>query len=55
VEFATLGDGTYKLTNDFTGPEESLDTYNDTHEPFLGTGDHSGQHWTLTQLTRIPA
>lgn len=49
------GDGTYMLTNDFTGPEKSLDTYSDTHEPFLDSGDHSEQHWTLTQLTRIPA
>lgn len=51
---APWGDGTYKLTNDFTGPGKSLDTYSDTYQPFLDTGDHSGQHWTLTPLTRIP-
>ena len=49
------GDGTYKLTNDFTGPDKALDTYSDTHDPFLGPGDHTGQHWTLTQLTKIQA
>jgi hypothetical protein len=49
------GDATYKLTNDFTGPEKSLDTYSDTHEPFLDPGDHTGQHWILTQLTKIQA
>lgn len=47
------GDGTYKLTNDFTGLAKSLDTYSDTHEPFLGIGNHLGQHWTLTRLTEI--
>jgi hypothetical protein len=45
------GDGTYKLTNDFTGPEMALDTYGDTHEPFLGSGDHAGQHWHLTAVS----
>ena len=42
-------DGTYRLTSDFTGPEVSLDTYGATHEPYLNTGDHTGQHWTLTR------
>ena len=45
-----LADGTYRLTNDFTGPDVSLDTYGDTHEPYLNTGDHTGQHWTLTKV-----
>lgn len=47
------GDGTYKLTNDFTGPEKSLDTYSGTYEPFLDGGDHSGQHWVVSQLAKI--
>ena len=47
------GDGTYKLTNDFTGPTNSLDTSRDTHAPFMGTGDHSGQHWTLTKIAKV--
>jgi M6 family metalloprotease-like protein len=51
---APWGDGTYKLTNGFTGPEHSLDTYSDTHQPFLDTGAHSGQHWTLSRLGKIP-
>lgn len=38
------GSGTFRLTNDFTGPIVHLDTYADTHEPFLDTDDHSGQH-----------
>jgi hypothetical protein len=42
-------DGTYRLTSDFSGPDVSLDTYGDTHEPYLNTGDHTGQHWTLTK------
>jgi hypothetical protein len=45
------GDGTFKLTNDFTGAASSLDTYSGTHEPFMGTGDHQGKHWTLTRLS----
>ena len=48
------GDGTYKLTNDFTGPAKSLSTHADTDAPFIDTGDHAGQHWTLTQTDRAP-
>src|SRR6516162_9535062 len=44
---APWGDGTYKLTNAFTGPEKALDVYRGTNQPFLETGEHSGQHWTL--------
>src|SRR5262249_37343915 len=44
------GDGTYKLTNDFTGPGKSLNVYAGSFEPFVGAGDHSGQHWVLTPL-----
>jgi hypothetical protein len=43
-------DGTYRLTSDFTGPDVSLDTHGDTHEPYLNTGDHTGQHWRLTNV-----
>ena len=49
------GDGrTVKLTNDFTGPERSLNVFAESFEPFVGGGDHSGQHWTLTSLREIP-
>ena len=44
------GDSSFRLTNDFTGPEQHLDTYSDTHEPFLDGGDHSGQHWHLEKI-----
>lgn len=44
------GSGTFRLTNDFTGPYVRLDTYSNTHEPFLDTGDHSGQHWTFQRI-----
>jgi M6 family metalloprotease-like protein len=47
-------DGTYLLTNDFTGPGTSLDTSTDTHDPWLNTGDHTGQHWTLTGAGPVP-
>ena len=47
------GDGTCKLTNDFTGPAKSLDTSSDTHAPFMDTGDHTGQHWTLTKIAKV--
>src|SRR5258708_23151254 len=47
-------DGTYRLTNGFTGPDTSLDTYGDTHDPWLNTGDHTGQHWTLTSAGPVP-
>jgi M6 family metalloprotease-like protein len=47
-------DGTYRLTNDFTGPNISLDTSADTHDPWLSTGDHPGQHWTLTKAGPVP-
>lgn len=46
-------DGSYKLTNWFTGEEKSLDTYSGSHEPFLNTGDHSGQHWILTKVRPV--
>jgi hypothetical protein len=45
--FDSWGDGTYRLSNDFTGPSVFLDTYSDTYQPFLDGGDHSGQHWTF--------
>jgi hypothetical protein len=44
------GDGTYRLSNNFTGPAASLDTYADTLRPFLDGGDHTGQHWTFGAL-----
>ena len=47
------GDGTCKFTNEFTGPTKSLDTSSDTHAPFMGTGGHSGQHWTLTKIAKV--
>lgn len=47
------GDGSFKLTNDFTGPAQHLDTYSDTHEPFLGSDNHSGQHWYFTRIGSI--
>ena len=52
-QFWTLtpwGDGSYRLTNDFTGPNWHLDVYSNTQEAFLGDGDHSGQHWHLTEI-----
>ncbi|EFY84485.1 hypothetical protein J3459_008307 [Metarhizium acridum] len=47
------GDGTWKLTNSYSGPDLHLDTYSDTHEPFLGDGDHTGQHWNINAIESI--
>lgn len=44
------GTSTYRLTNDFTGPNFHLDTYADTHEPFLGVDNHTGQHWLFEEI-----
>lgn len=52
-QFWTLtpwGDGSWRLTNDFTGPNKHLDVYSDTKEGFLGTDNHSGQHWHLAKI-----
>jgi hypothetical protein len=50
---APWGDGTFKLWNDFTGSGKSLNVYAGSFEPFVGTGDHSGQHWVLTPIRKI--
>lgn len=47
--------GTVRLTNDFTGPDVHLDTYADTHEPFLDTGNQSGQHWRMERIGEFRA
>ena len=44
------GDGTYGLTNAFTGVNESLDVFSDTLQPTLDPPDHAGQHWTFTSV-----
>ena len=44
------GDGTYELTNNFTGMNESLDVYSDTLQPTLDPPDYSGEHWTFTSV-----
>ena len=39
----------YRLTNSFLGEDYALDTYGDTHEPFMGdSGNYSGQYWKFT-------
>lgn len=45
------GDGTYYFTNTFTGTTKHLDAFSDTLQPTLGTGDHTGQHWTIAVIT----
>jgi hypothetical protein len=44
------GDGTYMLTNLFTGPDKHFDVYSDTFQAFLDGGDHTGQHWSLKRV-----
>ena len=41
------GDGTYMLTNEYSGSDLHLDVYRDTQRPFLGDGNHIGQHWVI--------
>jgi hypothetical protein len=48
------GDGTFRLSNTFTGELKHFDVYSDTKEPFLGTDDHSGQHWLLRKVRFVP-
>jgi hypothetical protein len=50
---APWGDSTWRLTNKYSGPDLHLDVYSDTMEPFMGDGDHSGQHWQLTAIAPI--
>jgi len=49
----TWADGTYRLSNDFTGLTKHLDVYSDTLQPMLDTDDHSGQHWHLNKIQKI--
>ena len=52
---SSWGDGTWKLTNSYSGSGLHLDTYADTHAPFLGDGDHSGQHWAISPIQKVSA
>lgn len=52
--FTPWSDGTYRLTSKATGDGLHLDTYSDTKAPFMGDGDHSGQHWNITEIEPIP-
>ncbi|RYO85208.1 hypothetical protein DL766_007005 [Monosporascus sp. MC13-8B] len=47
------GDGTWKLTNAYSGPSLHLDTSSDAHEPFMGDGGHTGQHWHIIAIESI--
>jgi len=47
------GDNSFQLVNDFTGPGAHLDTYSDTLQAFLGTDNHSGQHWHFDKIQKI--
>lgn len=44
------GDGTYRLSNNFTGEQMHLDTYSDTLQLFLASGDYTGQHWRFGRV-----
>lgn len=46
-------DGTYKLWNMYGGDEMFLDTYSGSHAPFVGVGDHTGKHWSITPIRPI--
>ena len=49
------GDGTWQLWNQFSGSALHLDIYSDTHQPFMDTGDSTGQHWTFTLINGTPS
>jgi hypothetical protein len=46
-------DGTYTLWNTYSGEDMFLDTYSGTREPFMGEGNHTGKHWTITPIRPI--
>lgn len=48
--FDNWGDGTLRLSNNFTGPDKHLDTYADTLEAYLSDEEASGQHWTFSKV-----
>ena len=45
----------YRLTNSHIGTSKALDTYADTHVPFMSetAGDYSGQYWKFTAIETI--
>jgi len=47
------GDGTWMLTNQYSGSGLHLDVYSDTKVPFMGDGDHTGQHWIFTEEASV--
>lgn len=47
------GDGSFRLSNNYTGPDKHFDTYADTLTAFLGIGNASGQHWHFDKISRI--
>ena len=47
----TWGDGTFRLSNNFTGLDMHLDIYSDTHVPHLASGEYSGQHWLFNKVS----
>jgi len=49
------GDGTWGLSNQYSGSGFHLDVYSDTKVPFMDVGDHSGQHWTFTPIQDSPS
>ena len=55
----TKWDGTYRIVSaeqsSWSEAEVCLDTYSDTHELYVGEGDHSGKHWTITPIEDIKA
>jgi hypothetical protein len=48
--FDQWADGTYRLSNMFTGVDKHLDVSSNTYVAYLGTRDHSGQHWKIMKV-----
>ena len=49
----TWPDGTSRIMNDYSGEDLHLDVYSDTYDAFMGDGDHTGQHWSLSKVSSL--
>ncbi|KAH8727126.1 hypothetical protein GQ44DRAFT_825224 [Phaeosphaeriaceae sp. PMI808] len=52
--FNKQGDGSFRINNQFTGPDMYLDVVKDTLQPTLAANDGPGQRWTLSQVVSTP-
>jgi hypothetical protein len=53
-QLSKQGDGSFKINNQYTGPDIYLDVVKDTLQPTLAARDGPGQRWTLSELGSQP-